>query len=71
MHLRARELSLSHRRDMAGEVRRRHQCLAALEAVGRIGPEIIDGILVGVLDEAPERPQKIAHRLVDDDAPAL
>ena len=52
---------------MSGEGWVGHQSLAAAEAVERIGPEIVGGILVGVLDEAPERPQQIAHRLVDDD----
>src|SRR5947207_14583193 len=49
----------------------RHQRVAAVEAVQRIGPEIVDGILVGMLDEAPQCPQKIAHGLVDDDPPTF
>jgi len=38
---------------MARELAAGHQPLAALEAVERIGPEIVCRIAVGVLDEAP------------------
>src|SRR3546814_229072 len=55
-------LARLHRRHMPGEGRVLHQLAAALEAGERVGPEIVDGIAVGVLDEAPERPQQIADR---------
>ncbi len=45
-----------------------HQSLTTLEAVDRISPEVVGRVLVGELDQAPQRPQQIAHRLVDDHA---
>ena len=50
---------------MRGEVGLRHQRLAAGKAAIGIGAEILCRVVVGQLDQAPERPEKVAHRLVD------
>src|SRR5690606_38732343 len=44
----------AHGGQMFAEGRLRHQTLAPLEAIDGIGPEVVGGILVGVLDQAPE-----------------
>ena len=56
---------------MARKLRRLHHRLAAREAAVGIGAEIVGRVAVGELDQAPQRPQQVAHRLVDGDAAAL
>jgi hypothetical protein len=63
-----RKRALAHRRQVPRELRRFHQRLAAGEPSVGIGAEIVDRIVVGKLDQPPQRPQQVAHRLVDDHA---
>src|SRR3546814_16718538 len=46
----------------------RSQLLTALETIHGVGPEVVDRIAVGMLDEAPEGPQQVAESLVDHPA---
>src|SRR3546814_12924394 len=46
----------------------RSQLLTALETIHGVGPEVVDRIAVGMLDEAPEGPQQVAESLVDHHA---
>src|SRR6056297_4319633 len=61
----------AHRGQMAREGRVAHQGPAPRETVDGVSPEILGRVVVGVLNQTPERPQKIAHRLVDHCPPDL
>src|SRR5687768_3684401 len=63
--------TIAHSLQMLAEIGRAHERLAALEAIDRIGPEIVRRVLVHVLDDAPQRPQQIAHRLVEHHPAAI
>src|SRR5256885_15583517 len=69
--VKAAALTSRDRSNMRAEIGAAHQRLAALEPIDGIGPEIVGGVLVDMLDDPPERPQEIAHRLVEHHAAAI
>src|SRR5215207_3918880 len=56
---------------MPRELSALHQRLASRKPAVSIGPEIVGRIAVGKLNESPQRPEQVAHRLIENDPPAL